>query len=162
PDHAGPGGRAGPLDSGRGHDARLEGRCPGRGPVADGAPGGPDRGYGRVGAAHHRPDRCGRGLLANPPGGPREPAHAGGHPRHGTPRAAKPRRQPAGYFMTPREQERFDALVEEAIEQLPPGVRRLLDEMPVIVEDKPTAKLIEELKAEGVTPTSADTEEERE
>lgn len=64
--------------------------------------------------------------------------------------------------MTPREQERFDALVEEAIEQLPPGVRKLLDEMPVIVEDKPTAKLIEELKAEGVTPTSADTEEERE
>jgi predicted Zn-dependent protease with MMP-like domain len=64
--------------------------------------------------------------------------------------------------MTPGAQERFDALVEEAIEQLPPGVRKLLDEMPVIVEDKPTRKLIEELKAEGVTPTSADTEEERE
>jgi predicted Zn-dependent protease with MMP-like domain len=64
--------------------------------------------------------------------------------------------------MTDQERERFDALVEEAIEHLPPAIRRLLDEMPVIVEDKPTKKLIEELKAEGVTPENADTEEERE
>ena len=60
------------------------------------------------------------------------------------------------------QQERFDALVEEAIESLPPGVRKLLDEMPLIVEDRPTAQLIEELKKEGVTPENADTEEERE
>jgi predicted Zn-dependent protease with MMP-like domain len=64
--------------------------------------------------------------------------------------------------MNEREQERFDALVEEAIGALPPPVRRLIDEMPVIVEDKPTAKLIEELREEGVTPADADTEEERE
>jgi predicted Zn-dependent protease with MMP-like domain len=64
--------------------------------------------------------------------------------------------------MNDSERARFDALVEEAIDALPPGVRHLLDEMPVIVEDTPTSKLIEELKAEGVTPENADTEEERE
>ncbi len=64
--------------------------------------------------------------------------------------------------MTPKDQERFDALVEEAIAALPDGIRGLLDEMPVIVEDKPSRKLIEELKAEGVTPADAETEEERE
>ncbi|HYE61993.1 MAG TPA: metallopeptidase family protein [Phycisphaerales bacterium] len=52
--------------------------------------------------------------------------------------------------MTPAEQEKFDALVEEVIENLPEGVRKLLDEVPVIVEDKPSRELIEQLREEGV------------
>jgi predicted Zn-dependent protease with MMP-like domain len=63
---------------------------------------------------------------------------------------------------SPENQDRFDALVEEAIGNLPPGIRALLDEVPVIVEDQPSRKLIEELKAEGVTPEDVLPEEEAE
>lgn len=39
----------------------------------------------------------------------------------------------------------FDEMVEDAIEQLPRGVRALLDEVPVIVEDRPTREILGEL-----------------
>ncbi len=52
--------------------------------------------------------------------------------------------------MSPADQERFDALVEEVMENLPPGFRKLLDEVPVIVEDRPSRELIAELREEGV------------
>lgn len=50
--------------------------------------------------------------------------------------------------MTDAQRERFDALVEEAIGNLPEAVRNLLDEVPVIVLDQPSPKLIEELTKE--------------
>ncbi len=46
--------------------------------------------------------------------------------------------------------DRFDALLEEAIEQLPPGVRSLLDEVPVVALDRPTPQMLREL---GVDPS---------
>jgi predicted Zn-dependent protease with MMP-like domain len=59
--------------------------------------------------------------------------------------------------MSPSEQEKFDALVEEVIENLPQGVRELLDEVPVIVEDRPTRELLQQLREEGVvTPEEAE------
>lgn len=46
------------------------------------------------------------------------------------------------------ERERFDELFEEALEGLPPGIAALLDEIPVIVDDRPEPKLLEELARE--------------
>lgn len=57
--------------------------------------------------------------------------------------------------MTRDERDRFDALVEEAIEDLPEGVRALLDEVPVVVEDQPGPELLESLRKES-GPDSAD------
>jgi len=50
--------------------------------------------------------------------------------------------------MTPAEQEQFDLLLEEVIESLPAGVRSLLEEVAVVVEDTPSPELLNELKAE--------------
>ncbi len=47
--------------------------------------------------------------------------------------------------MTLKQRERFDELLEEAISELPEGVRELLDEVPVIAEDRPTSQLLQEL-----------------
>lgn len=47
--------------------------------------------------------------------------------------------------MNTRERNEFDQMVADAIDQLPPGVRALLDEVPVIVEDHPTRELLGEL-----------------
>lgn len=52
--------------------------------------------------------------------------------------------------MSPADQERFDTLVEEAIENLPPALARLLDEVPVIVLDTPTPEM---LKSLGIDPS---------
>jgi predicted Zn-dependent protease with MMP-like domain len=54
--------------------------------------------------------------------------------------------------MSPKEQERFDALVEEAVGELPDGIRALLDEVPVIVMDRPTPEILKSLGAEGEDP----------
>jgi predicted Zn-dependent protease with MMP-like domain len=53
--------------------------------------------------------------------------------------------------MNRRQRERFDALFDEAIEQLPPRVKALLDEIPVIVLDRPTAAMLRDL---GIDPAS--------
>ncbi len=47
--------------------------------------------------------------------------------------------------MTDAERARFDALLEKVIERLPRRVRKVLDELPVIVVDRPTQALLEEL-----------------
>jgi predicted Zn-dependent protease with MMP-like domain len=47
--------------------------------------------------------------------------------------------------MNQRERDRFDRLLEAEIESLPPGVRTLLEETPVIVEDRPSRQLLREL-----------------
>lgn len=44
-----------------------------------------------------------------------------------------------------QQRDEFDEMVEDAIDQLPPGVRALLDEVPVIVEDRPTREMLGEL-----------------
>ncbi|GJQ30318.1 MAG: hypothetical protein HBSAPP03_22020 [Phycisphaerae bacterium] len=43
------------------------------------------------------------------------------------------------------ERARFDALLGEVIEALPPGIHRLLDEVPVIVEDVPDDATLDEM-----------------
>ncbi len=47
--------------------------------------------------------------------------------------------------MSPADQERFDGLVEEAIDNLPPALAKLLDEIPVIVLDTPTPEMLRSL-----------------
>lgn len=54
--------------------------------------------------------------------------------------------------MTPRERDRFDELLEEAIEDLPPDVAALLEEMPVIALDRPTPEMLRSL---GMQPSQA-------
>lgn len=56
--------------------------------------------------------------------------------------------------MNRRERERFDALVERVIGELPGSIRALLDEVPVVVLDRPTSAMLRSL---GIDP--ADEEE---
>lgn len=51
--------------------------------------------------------------------------------------------------MTEKERARFDALVEEAIGTLPDRLHELLDEVPVVVLDRPTAEMLKDL---GIDP----------
>ena len=53
--------------------------------------------------------------------------------------------------LTEQERERFDVLLEEAIESLPDDLRKLLDEVPVIVEDHPAPDVLEEFKNDDGT-----------
>jgi predicted Zn-dependent protease with MMP-like domain len=65
--------------------------------------------------------------------------------------------------LSPAERERFDALMEEAVGSLPDGVRGLLDEVPVIVDDEPGGVLLGELaRAWGEEDTAAFRDELRE
>ncbi|MGP1346015.1 MAG: metallopeptidase family protein [Phycisphaerales bacterium] len=50
--------------------------------------------------------------------------------------------------MNRRERERFDALMEQAIDALPPGLRALIEEIPIIVEDRPDERTLREICAE--------------
>lgn len=50
------------------------------------------------------------------------------------------------------DRDRFDAMLERVIDDLPPALRELLEEAPVIVEDQPDAHLLREL---GMTPDQA-------
>lgn len=61
--------------------------------------------------------------------------------------------------MTDTERARFDALVEEVLEELPPRIRALLDEVPLIVDDRPEPRLAEELYAEMGHPRGETLEE---
>jgi predicted Zn-dependent protease with MMP-like domain len=47
--------------------------------------------------------------------------------------------------LTDEERERFDALLEEAIERLPEHIRGLIEQVPVIALDTPTPELLQEL-----------------
>lgn len=58
--------------------------------------------------------------------------------------------------MNPRERERFDALLDQVVDALPEGVRRLMDEVPVIVLDRPTREMIEELSKDAGEDVSGD------
>ncbi|GMV25412.1 MAG: hypothetical protein AMXMBFR58_14430 [Phycisphaerae bacterium] len=58
--------------------------------------------------------------------------------------------------MTPGERKRFDDLLDGVVSALPAGITRLLEEVPVIVLDRPTAKMIEELSIEHGEDMSED------
>lgn len=62
--------------------------------------------------------------------------------------------------MTPRMQERFDGLLEGVIDALPASYRSLLDEIPVIVMDRPSRDMIRDLRRDGTLPPEGDDEEE--
>jgi predicted Zn-dependent protease with MMP-like domain len=50
--------------------------------------------------------------------------------------------------VTEPERERFDRLLERVLDALPPRVRALLDEAPLIVDDRPDPRLLAELGME--------------
>ena len=52
--------------------------------------------------------------------------------------------------MSPELQERFDGLLQDAIESLPEGFRAAIDEVPVVVVDKPDKELLEDLRRDGL------------
>jgi predicted Zn-dependent protease with MMP-like domain len=51
------------------------------------------------------------------------------------------------------ERERFDAMLERVLESLPPRLHELLEEAPLIVEDRPSRKLLKELGMDDVDET---------
>jgi predicted Zn-dependent protease with MMP-like domain len=51
--------------------------------------------------------------------------------------------------VTDAERARFDEILERVLDELPESVRAMTDEMPVIVEDVPDPKLLEELSKEA-------------
>jgi predicted Zn-dependent protease with MMP-like domain len=51
--------------------------------------------------------------------------------------------------MTAAERERFDALMQDAIDEMPPKLHQLIDEVPIVVLDRPTPKMIKQLIADG-------------
>ncbi len=56
--------------------------------------------------------------------------------------------------MTDAERDRFDALLEEALAELPEHLAALLEETPLIVEDRPEGALLASLAADhGAEPT---------
>ena len=55
--------------------------------------------------------------------------------------------------MRRKERERFDALFEEVLASMPPGVHAMLDEAPVVLEDAPSPRLLREL---GMDPREDD------
>lgn len=52
--------------------------------------------------------------------------------------------------MNRRDQDRFDLLLEEVIDALPPRVRELIDEISLVVMDRPTPAMLEELRRDGL------------
>ncbi len=58
-----------------------------------------------------------------------------------------------GGMMTPWQRTLFDSKLEDAIDRLPSGVRGLLEEVPVIVEDEPAPALLIDL---GMDPHDED------
>ena len=50
--------------------------------------------------------------------------------------------------MTRSERERFDALFEEVLASLPDGIHRLIEEVPLVLEDRPSRELLRELGIE--------------
>jgi len=61
--------------------------------------------------------------------------------------------------MDDRERERFDALLDEVVAELPAGVLDLLEEVPLIVDDEPSETALREILADfhaGCDGTTAD------
>lgn len=58
--------------------------------------------------------------------------------------------------MKPEARRRFDELVEQAIASLPPRIRQLLDEVPVVVMDRPDADMLRDSGLDPDDPEAAD------
>lgn len=56
-----------------------------------------------------------------------------------------------GPVLTDADRERFDALLEEALDQLPEHIHKLLEVTPVIVEDSPPDHILKELGVDDPT-----------
>ncbi|CAN5780516.1 metallopeptidase family protein [soil metagenome] len=54
--------------------------------------------------------------------------------------------------MNETQRQRFDAILERVLEALPAAVRAVIEEVPVIVEDRPAPELLESLRKQGVLP----------
>jgi predicted Zn-dependent protease with MMP-like domain len=54
------------------------------------------------------------------------------------------------------DRDRFDALLEDVLDELPAALRRLIDRVPLIVDDVPEPELVEQLIAEGTIESEAD------
>ena len=51
--------------------------------------------------------------------------------------------------MDPRDRRRFDDLLEAIIAELPEHIHERLDEVPVVVEDRPTRQLLDDMQIDG-------------
>lgn len=58
--------------------------------------------------------------------------------------------------MSPDLQQRFDRLLEDVLESLPPAAHDVIAEVPVIVVDTPDEKMMAELKRDGLIEPGAD------
>jgi predicted Zn-dependent protease with MMP-like domain len=63
--------------------------------------------------------------------------------------------------MTDAERERFDGLMQDAIDAMPPKLHALIDEVPIVLLDRPTPAMIKDLIADGTLlpedePTAGD------
>lgn len=56
----------------------------------------------------------------------------------------------------PHRREAFDALVQDVIDELPDAIRELIDQVPVIVEDRPTPAMVKQLRKDGLLETNED------
>jgi predicted Zn-dependent protease with MMP-like domain len=54
--------------------------------------------------------------------------------------------------MTTQEREQFDRLLDEVVDELPESIRALLDEVPVIVLDRPTRKMLKDMGEPDADP----------
>ncbi|MFN7019824.1 MAG: metallopeptidase family protein [Phycisphaerales bacterium] len=51
--------------------------------------------------------------------------------------------------LTDDQRERFDALLQDAIDELPENIRTLVDQVPIVVLDEPSPEMISMLKRDG-------------
>ena len=58
--------------------------------------------------------------------------------------------------MTDEQRERFDRLVDDVIQGLPEGLRALLGDVPLVVLDRPTGEMMQELRRYGVLEDDAE------
>ena len=58
--------------------------------------------------------------------------------------------------MTDEHRERFDRLMEDALEALPPKIHELIEQVPLVVLDRPTPEMIKALEREGTLEPGAD------
>lgn len=58
--------------------------------------------------------------------------------------------------MTRAERERFDRLVEDALDELPPRIHELLEEVPLVVLDEPTPDMLRDVGMDPADPDARD------